>query len=70
MVKCIIIENCSQCPYLQHSGGFGYPKHKPICSNSSRTLPYITKTGFENAQGTNVIPEWCKLNNLPEQKES
>ena len=67
MAKCIVIENCKDCPYLDHSGGFGYPRYIPICGKSkNRKLPHKTVSGLENAQASYTIPAWCELNNFPE----
>jgi hypothetical protein len=70
MKKKVIISNCTRCPYYRQAGPFGEVAYEPLCVNvspgeSSRVLPYTMRVSpggtHVNASPTDVIPEWCKL---------
>lgn len=62
--KTIIINKCSECPHVGHSGAFAAVAYKPRCDNAGKPLPY--KVG-DNGRGGAVakskggIPDWCPL---------
>ena len=65
MSKKIVIEVCSKCPKVSHGGGFGKIAYIPMCNLgvTNRELPYEERAsrGMVVAHGTDVIPDWCPL---------
>lgn len=69
MSKQIVINSCTECPYIHHRGGFGNPAYIPTCRKvrGSNELPYKTTIGSGRwspttvAKATGVIPDWCPL---------
>ena len=73
MSKKIVVNNCTECPFIQHHGGFGNPAYIPYCSKAmlltDGNLPYTTssrvtggcKSPLVTAIPTGVIPDWCPL---------
>jgi hypothetical protein len=69
MVKQIIIKNCPECPFLDHTGGFTFGGAKPCCNHPktikekgnncfNRIIPYPLDQDFKIPI---EIPEWCPL---------
>lgn len=60
-MKIIKIENCSTCPYRDHTGNIG-SKAKPMCGH-----PNITRLGTDGGLSRLTIrkypeqPKWCPL---------
>lgn len=61
------IDDCCQCPYRSHKGGYGAIAYVPTCTAAKRDLPYSVNC---TAAGRNVIatatqdpgiPVWCPL---------
>lgn len=77
MSKKIVVNNCTECPYISHSGGFGSPAYIPICRKEVgyHELPYTKTIGSSRwspslvAQATGVIPDWCPLEDSGEEYE-
>lgn len=70
MSKCIKIKSCNECHHRDHQGGFGKIAYIPCCRfGKGRELPYTTSAnqrGYVTATCTGVIPEWCPLDDLPD----
>ena len=70
-MKHITIAKCSDCPHHTTGGGHGNPQYVPQCTahpNGWSDLPYTKGVGLGNrvaARGTDVIPDWCPLDDLP-----
>ena len=63
-MKRLTIENCNECPFVDHKGGFGNVAYIPVCKRVGRKeLPYTehASNGRITARCTGVIPEWCPL---------
>lgn len=66
MSKVIRIENCSQCPSRDHKGAYGRISYIPVCRAVGKELPYevyIDRHFGVSAHASNIIPEWCPLEN-------
>jgi hypothetical protein len=66
-VKKIVVARCTECPNIDHKGGFGSPAYIPVCrangTKGKTTLPYTESShlGRSTASPTGVIPDWCPL---------
>lgn len=66
MARKIVICDCSECPHHDHKGAFGIVAYIPVCRETNLThneLPYVkdVSSGGITAIGTDVIPNWCPL---------
>ena len=61
MAKIIKIDDCDQCPYNDHMGGFAKIKFVPICRKADRSQPYEVindqRFGINTAHRTTKIPD-------------
>lgn len=65
--KHIIIRVCSECPNIEHGGGFGAVAYIPMCGKKNRELLYTvsgSQKGRCTARGVDVIPDWCPLEDV------
>lgn len=62
------INNCSECPFVSHTGAFTPGGAKPCCNNEEiikekghdcfkRVIPYKNESTLDNRK----IPDWCPL---------
>lgn len=64
MTKVIVINKCSECPGSDHKGAYGRISYIPVCRYATRELPYevvYDKHFGTCASPTDIIPEWCPL---------
>lgn len=60
----IVIEDCGECPYDDHKGGFGRVSYIPVCRKANREPPWkpeADRYGFVRARREPGIPDWCPL---------
>lgn len=60
--KIIKIKTCIECPFRISETREGI-RFVPVCNNTGIELPYVDakKSVEPTAAATNVIPEWCPL---------
>ena len=61
MEKHIVVEDCTECPHYEI---FIPPKDLPARSICGKHR--MGKLGFENYNGPIKIPDWCPLDDVPE----
>lgn len=69
-MRCIKIENCSECPNIGHKGGWGTISYIPICRKDNKELPYTVKA-YQTmicASVNDGVPDWCPLDEFKENK--
>ena len=65
-MKKILVDKCTNCPFVGHAGGFGKIAYIPVCGKErGRQLPFTETSsgGRVTAHGTDEIPDWCPLEN-------
>jgi len=67
-IRMIRVNDCGDCPHLDHKGAFGRVAYIPVCRNANKDLPYTvdaSTAGFCTASQTGGIPDWCPLERMP-----
>lgn len=63
--RCLVVQNCMQCPNHDHKGAFGAVAYVPVCRKVGLELPYDPVTvgprGSVTASPKGTIPDWCPL---------
>jgi len=62
-MKIIKIKTCVECPFRATHQKLNRIFKVPFCNNTGDVLPYVAakKTALLTAAPTNIIPDWCPL---------